>query len=142
VATLGVVMILGLLMTVALTGTFGTSAPQHGTTIPGSPATTIPTSPASGASLAAQRACEADFQALTTAVEDYRALNGSLPPAGHAWATSAANGGPFMQSWPGDSQHFDFAWNGSTLEVVPVHGRPSRGSAGVGHPASGCYSAR
>lgn len=140
VATLMVVMILGVLATIVLTVNLGSAPHVSGTTTPFAPTTTIPASVSGAGRMAAETACHADYQLLATAVADYRALNGATPPTGNTWATSSANGGPFLQAWPRDVGYFVITWNGSTLAVVPVKGRTSRGTDGVRTPASGCFA--
>lgn len=139
VATLIVVVILAILATVVFTQ-LSTSPTSPGNTIPGTGGTTIPSNPANAGRLAAAASCKADFVVLTSAVATYRTLNGSNPPAGTAWATSSANNGPFMQSWPTDPQYFTLAWNGSELSVVPSHGTASHGTLGTAAPATGCFA--
>jgi hypothetical protein len=139
-ATLMVVTLLGVLATIALTAHFGSSPPGSGTSLPPAQTTTVPQNVASAANAAAKSACEADYALLLSAVANYRALNGSSPPAGQTWATSTAHGGPFVQSWPSETHYFALSWNGSIVTVVPVKGRASHGSLGVARPASGCYA--
>ena len=141
-ATLVTIVILGV-MAVILFNTLGGSPTGSGTTttIPGVTPTTAPATPESGAQEAAVSACEANFQAIETALADYRALNGSLPSAGVAWATSTANGGPYLQIWPGSAPYYAIAWNGTELSVIPKRGRPSHGTDGTVSPKSGCYAA-
>ena len=141
VGTLAVVIILGVMVAIAL-ATLQPNATPSGTTLPGTPTTTtIPQSAASGAQEAAAVACEVDFLSISTEVAEYRAINGTNPAAGTAWATSSANGGPLLKAWPTDAKYFTITWNGSVLSVVPAHGTPSHGSPGASAPATGCFAA-
>ncbi len=139
--TLLVVVILGVIAVIVLNS--GPKTPANttgGSTVPG-PTTTAPHSVASGANVAVIAACRSDLQNLASARDDYQALNGSAPPAGTAWATSSANGGPLIQSWPNDPPYFSITWNGSVFSVVPRHGAASHGSPGTSSPQTGCYAA-
>ncbi|MFI5035763.1 MAG: hypothetical protein ACHQFZ_06120 [Acidimicrobiales bacterium] len=141
VATLMVVVILAVMVSIALSA--GSGPTPHGTSVANGPTTS--TTAASNASQDFRSArvsqCQADYQSLKTALATYRALNGAYPPAGTAWATSSANGGPYLQSWPTDAKHFTISWNGSSLNVVPYRGLAARGSDGSRSPASGCFAA-
>jgi len=86
-------------------------------------------------------ACQANYQAIETALADYRSLNGSSPAPGDAWATSASNGGPFLQVWPQSALYYSITWNGAELSVVPARGTSSHGSDGTSSPRSGCFAA-
>ncbi|HEV7958831.1 MAG TPA: hypothetical protein VGP11_05155 [Acidimicrobiales bacterium] len=146
IAILSVVVTLGILVAITLSFTLGTTtpttlAPQHPNTGTTSTTTTAPKDAASGASEATLAACEANFAIIESAVEDYRALNGVAPPAGTAWATSDANGGPLMQSWPSAPSSYAITWNGRELSVIPVRGVASHGSMGSGTPKTGCFAA-
>lgn len=132
-----VVVILGVLVVITLSSNFGTT-PTTLPAVPGVTTTTAPTSPASGANEARVGGCEANYASIEQAISTYRALNGGNPPAGTSWALSSANGGPFFQSWPTDVS-YSITWSGSTLSVIPVHGRAARGSYGSSSPASGCF---
>lgn len=79
VATLSVVLTLGLLATIVIVASPG-SPPQRDQTSTPNVATTIPKNISSGASESAISACKIDFQAVNAAVATYRALNGSSPP--------------------------------------------------------------
>jgi hypothetical protein len=138
---LSVVATLGILAVIVLTLNFGSSPAPVGTTLAGSPPTTTtgPQNIASEQQVADRAACQADFTALSTAMADYRALNGSNPPAGVAWATSTSAGGPYLQSWPSLAPAFSLTWNGTVLSVVPAKGRASHGSFGTTSPATGCF---
>jgi hypothetical protein len=117
------------------------SGTGSGTTIPGATTTTVPATPENGAQEAAVSACQANYQTIETALADYRALNGSLPAAGTAWAKAAANGGPYLQVWPESAPYYAITWNGAQLSVVPVRGAYSNGSDGTSAPKSGCFAA-
>jgi hypothetical protein len=141
VGTLMVVIILGVMVSIAISinpqpsATVNPNTPLLGTT------TTLPKTIASGAQEAAVAACETNYLAILTAVDNYRAENGSAPPAGHLWATSSTHGGPFIQSWPAYSQYYNLIWNGDVLSVTPFRGAASHGTFGAASPASGCYAA-
>jgi len=139
-ATLVTLIILGV-MVVIMFNTLGGSPTGSTTTIRGVTATTAPATPASGAQEAAVSACQANYRAIETALADYRALNGSSPASGAAWATATANGGPFLQVWPESALYYSITWNGVQLSVIPVRGMPSRGSDGASSPRSGCFAA-
>ena len=138
--TLLTLVILGV-MAVIMLNTLGASPTGPTTTIPGVTVTTAPTTPANGAQEAAVSACQANYVAIETALADYRALNGSSPAAGVTWATSSANGGPFLQVWPQSALYYRITWNGAQLSVVPVRGASSHGSDGTSSPKSGCFAA-
>ena len=137
VTMLSVVVILGVLITIVLSGSHGPT--PISTVAQGSPAT-LPQSIASAVPQSRVSACEADFQSVDTALGTYRALNGAAPASGTGWATSAARGGPFMQSWPSGGPDFSITWNGSELGVVPAKGAASHGSYGTNSPATGCFA--
>jgi hypothetical protein len=139
-ATLITVIILGVMVVIML-NTLGGSSPGSSTTVPGATTTTAPATPANGAQEAAVSACQANYQALETALSDFQSLNGSLPAAGTAWATATANGGPYLQSWPETAPYYSITWNGVQLSVSPVRGRPSHGNDGTSSPKSGCFAA-
>ncbi len=63
-------------------------------------------------------ACRSDLGTLRAAIEAYRVVNGTSPPAGTSWALSADQGGPFLPSWPSLAPALSFTWNGSILHVV------------------------
>ncbi|MGB7103985.1 MAG: hypothetical protein WBD82_05255 [Acidimicrobiales bacterium] len=140
-STLIVVVILGVMVTVVLSESPGKKA---NTSTGQSAATTTSTTPKSigtEAQLAAVSSCEANYDTVSTAIQTYNAENGSNPPAGPAWATSTASGGPFLQSWPADPKYFAIVWNGVSISVVPVKGVASHGSMGTSSPPTGCYAA-
>jgi len=142
VATLSVVLTLGVLVTIVIAASPGSApSPARQSNHGQSTTTTVPRSIASGANQSAISACQADFQAIDTAIAGYGALNGSPPPAGTAWASSSANGGPYFQLWPSSSKYFAITWNGTILSVVPVRGAASHSSSGTSSPPSGCYAA-
>lgn len=140
VATLVLVVILGVLATVVLSGehpsaTTGTGA----STLPGT-ASTMPQNAGTDADLAARAACESDFLAVTAALNDYRTLNGAAPSSGISWATAKAHGGPYLTTWPGQTRYFSITWNGAILSVVPTTGASSHGNVGTRSPKTGCYA--
>jgi hypothetical protein len=145
VAMLGILLTVIVLavMVVIMLNTLGGTPSTTGTTttIPGVTATTAPASPESGAQEAAVSACQANYVAIETAITDYRSLNGSSPAAGVAWATSSANGGPYLQAWPESAIYYTITWNGTQLSVVPAKGGPSLGNDGTVSPKSGCFAA-
>ncbi len=142
IATLLTLIILGG-MAVVMLNTLGGSPTGSGTTttIRGVTPTTVPSTPESGAQEAAVSSCHANYLAIETALAEYRALNGSSPAAGTAWATTASDGGPFLQTWPETSSGYSITWDGTQLSVIPVRGAPSRGSDGAAAPKSGCFAA-
>src|SRR5579863_4844794 len=148
VAMLGLllsVIVLGVMVLIVLK-TLGSSPSTSGTptTIAGEnpgTTTTSPVSPESGAQEAAITACQANYQAIETALADYRSLNGSSPAAGTSWATAATNGGPLLQSWPQSATYYTISWNGAQLSVLPVRGTASRGTDGTPSPKTGCFAA-
>jgi hypothetical protein len=103
--------------------------------------TTTPQSIGTDTQLAAVSGCEANFSTIATALQAYSAVNGSPPPAGTAWATSTAHGGPFLQSWPTDPAYYSITWNGVSESVVPKNGIASHGSTGTTSPPTGCNAA-
>jgi len=144
IGTLAVVIILGILVTIVLSSNHpSTPSTTLGTTSSGAPVTTttVPQSVGGAAQEAAISTCQLDFQAVTTALMDYRALNGAYPAEGIAWATSSAMGGPYMQSWPDGRPYFTISWNGTALGVVPFRGTASHGSIGTSTPVTGCFAA-
>jgi hypothetical protein len=151
IAMLGVlltVIVLGLMVVIMLktlggspSGTGANVTIPGATTVPGAPTTTTPVTPESGAQAAAVSACQANYQAIETALSDYRALNGSSPAAGTAWATASTNNGPYMQTWPESASDYSINWNGTQLSVIPVKGAISRGIVGTTRPKTGCFAA-
>ena len=141
VATLLVVVILGVLAAMVFSRqSHSTTAGPGASTTPG-PTSTLPSSVGAGTDLAVRTTCEADFQIVTVALNAYRALNRASPSPGRAWATSSTNGGPFLKSWPGQPRFFSITWNGTVLGVVPATGDSSLASAGTSSPRTGCYAA-
>jgi len=140
IATLIVVVILGVLVSIALSSGHGAPPPASDS---GSPTTTTTTTSNIGAvaTEATVTACQANYATINTAVQDYRAVNGVAPPAGTAWATSSAMGGPLLQSWPTDAKYYSITWNGKVVSVVPVQGVASHGTYGTASPATGCFAA-
>jgi type II secretory pathway pseudopilin PulG len=143
IGTLLVVIILGILVTIVLTNQPAAKNTTQETTSSGAlvTTTTVPQSVGSAAQQAAVSTCQLNFQAVTTALTDYKAVNGSNPAAGVAWATSSALGGPYMQTWPNGHPYYTLQWNGSALSVVPLRGTASHGSIGTSAPATGCFAA-
>lgn len=135
VATLMVVIILGVLAAIAFSNQNGPTS--HGSAATGS---TTPQSVGSDARAAIVAVCQADFLSVATAVQSYRAVNGAFPPNGTTWATSSALGGPYLQSWPTDARVFSISWDGSVLSAIPAKGPASHGSPGTSSPNSGCYA--
>ncbi len=145
------IALLGMLLTIIVLGvmvlivlnTLGGSPSRTGTTttIPGATTTTAPATAERGAREAASAACQANYLAIETALADYRSLNGSLPPAGTAWATATTKGGPYLQVWPESARYYSFTWNGAQLSVIPVTGASSQGSDGSSSSKSGCFAA-
>jgi type II secretory pathway pseudopilin PulG len=140
ISTLAVVVILGVLVTIVLS-TKHPATPSGAGSSSSLSTTTVPQSVGSGAQEAAISACQLNFQALTTALTDYRALNGAYPAAGTAWATSSTNGGPYLAAWPADVHYYSITWNGSILSVLPAKGTASHGSMGTNTPVTGCFAA-
>jgi hypothetical protein len=141
IATLAVVVTLGVLVTIVITN--GTpSTPQTHVTggAGGSTSTTGSASIGTDTKAAAISGCVGNFNIVLSAVSDYETLNGGPPPAGSAWATSAT-GGPILQSWPSDPEYYTLEWNGSELSVIPKHGTPSHGNVGTTSPPTGCHAA-
>jgi hypothetical protein len=150
VAMLGLlltVIVLAVMVVIMLKTLTGPTSPTGATTtIPGATTmpgtnTTAPVTPESGAQEAAVSACQANYQAIETALADYRALNGSAPAAGTAWVTAASNGGPYLQVWPETATYYSITWNGAQLSVIPVRGSSSHGTDGTSAPKTGCYAA-
>lgn len=140
VAILSIVAILGILIALTLSLSLGTSKPPTHPPVESATTTTVPKDVASGATEATLAACEANFAIVDSAVQTYQALNGAFPPAGTAWATSDANGGPLMQSWPSAPSSYAIAWNGRKLSVIPFRGLPAHGSMGSQTLKTGCYA--
>jgi hypothetical protein len=91
-------------------------------------------------SAAAVAECTADVKTIQLAEQAYAAEHGAPPPAGSAWATASAGGGPFLHSWPSAPGQFTVRWTGAALVVTPVHGRAATGT-GTAAPPTGCYAA-
>jgi len=141
-ATLLTLIILAVMVVIMFNTLGGSpSGTGTGTTIPGATSTTAPATPESGAQEAAASACRANYQAIETALADYRAINGSSPAAGVAWATATTNGGPYLQVWPESALYYSITWNGVQLSVIPVRGASSHGTDGTSSPKSGCFAA-
>ncbi len=145
ISTLAVVVILGVIVTIVISNGGTPSTPQTsltGTSGPGSGTTTTtgPSTIASDAKAAAITSCVGNFAIVESAISDYQSLQGSTPPAGTAWATSASSG-PILQSWPSDPPYYSLSWNGHVLSVIPGHGTASHGSTGTSTPPTGCHAA-
>jgi hypothetical protein len=140
VATLSVIVILGVMVAISLSLNIGSSPTPKVTSPTNVTTTTAPKTVASGASEATVAACEANYAIVSNAVQTYRALNGSSPPAGTSWATSSANGGPIMQSWPSAPSSYAIVWNGRELSVAPTKGAPTHGTEGSQALKTGCYA--
>jgi type II secretory pathway pseudopilin PulG len=141
IATLVTIIILGVMAVIMFNTLGGSSGTGTTTSIPGVTVTTAPTTPENGAQDAAVASCHANYLAIETALAEYRALNGSSPPAGTAWAMAKANGGPFLQAWPESTTYYSITWNGVELSVVPVRGAASHGNDGTSTPKTGCFAA-
>jgi hypothetical protein len=140
VATLAVVVILGVIVTIAISS--GPSSPKtSGGSAAGTTTTTTVKSIGTEANEAAVSSCLGNYAAVTAALATYRTLESSAPPAGTAWATSSANGGALLESWPTDAPYYVITWNGVTLNVTPRKGVASRGTPGTSTPPTGCYAA-
>jgi hypothetical protein len=140
-STLIVVIILGVIVTVAIANR-PASSPTTSPTAVSVTSTTAPTAKSVGSDAQASTiaACEANFTTMNTAIATYRALHGEAPPPGTAWAKSTSNGTPILQSWSSSAVGYQIEWNGVTLSVIPTKGTPSHGSYGTSSPATGCFS--
>ena len=141
VATLVAIIILGVAAAAFLSQASPSPSTSAGTSGTPGATTTAPSSVGGGADIAAQSACLVDFRSITSALSDYRTLNGVLPDPGIAWATSTEHGGPFITTWPAQPRYFTLTWNGTVLSVHPARGVASHGTAGSSSPPTGCYSA-
>jgi hypothetical protein len=140
VATLAVVVILGVIVTIAISN--GPSSPQtSGETPAGTTTTTTVKSIGTEANEAAVSSCLGNYAAVSAALATYKTLESSAPPAGTAWATSSANGVALLESWPTDAPYYVITWNGVTLNVTPRKGVASHGTRGTSAPPTGCYAA-
>jgi hypothetical protein len=142
VSTLVTIIVLGVIAGVVVAES-SHPKPSPSTNLGGSAATTSTAPPSIGTDtqLAAVSGCETNFAVIATAVQAYGAVNTSPPPAGTAWATSASRGGPFLQSWPTDPEHYSITSNGRSEIVTPKKGAASRGTMGTSSPPTGCYAA-
>lgn len=142
VSTLVTIIVLGVIAGVVVAES-SSSKPATSTNVNGSATTTTTTPQSIGTDtqLAAVSGCEANFATIAAAVQVYDAENGSLPPAGTAWATSSTNGGAIMQSWPTDPAYYTITWNGVSESVIPKKGAASHGSVGTSSPSTGCHAA-
>ncbi|MGD0055976.1 MAG: hypothetical protein ABSC34_11150 [Acidimicrobiales bacterium] len=142
IGTLITLVILGVMAAVMLNTLGGSPSSTVTTTaVAGATTTTVPATAEDGAQEAAVSACQVNYAALEAAITDYEALNGSRPAAGTAWATSTANGGPYLQAWPESPIYYRIIWDGSTLNVLPARGTASHGTYGTSSPATGCFAA-
>jgi hypothetical protein len=141
VSTLAVVVILGVIVTAAISN--GPSGPQ--TSVGGSPVGTTTTtsikSIGSDATASATAACLASYTEVDTAMTYYMALKGVVPPTGTTWATSSPGGSALIESWPSGAPYYSITWNGVEFSVIPKRGIPSHGNSGTSTPATGCYAA-
>ena len=86
-------------------------------------------------------ACVSAVDSVSGAVQSYIHKNGSAPPAGQEWATSNANGGPYLDQWPQGVNGYLLQWTGSRIIVFPPHGgKPSVRGAGTLVPPTGCFA--
>jgi hypothetical protein len=115
--------------------------PSTSTTTHRGGGTTTTTAPRTIVSAAILAECVANVQAVQMAAETYVTVNGTTPPAGTSWATSAAKGGPYLHGWPVAPGQYVLAWNGTAVVVIAAHGRSSTGSPGIASPPTGCYAA-
>ena len=60
-------------------------------------------------------ACQADGATVNTAMSAYNANIGSYPTATTDLTGTAASGGPYLQSWPNNTAHYQFAIANSKL---------------------------
>jgi hypothetical protein len=140
VSTLAVVIILGVIVTIAISN--GPSSPKStGGSPTGTTTTTSVKSIGTEANEAAVSSCLGNFATVNAALATYKSLESSPPPAGTAWATSSANGGALLESWPTDAPYYVITWNGVTLNVIPRRGAASHGTQGTSTPPTGCYAA-
>jgi hypothetical protein len=141
VSTLAVVVILGIIVTVALSN--GPSGPNTsvGGTPSGTTTTTSVKSIGSDATASATSACLASYTEVDMALTYYKALKGASPPAGTAWATSWVGGAALIESWPSGAPYYSITWNGVEFSVIPKRGTPSHGTSGTSSPPTGCYAA-
>ena len=140
VATLAVVVILGVIVTIAISN--GPSSPQTSDGTPaGTTTTTSVKSIGTEANEAAVSSCLGNYATVSAALATYKTLEGSAPPAGTTWATSPAEGATLLESWPTDVPYYVISWNGVTLTVTPRKGVASHGTEGTSSPPTGCYAA-
>jgi prepilin-type N-terminal cleavage/methylation domain-containing protein len=66
-------------------------------------------------------ACQADGATISTAISAYNAQNSGTPLTSSNYiaqlVTSTTDGGPYIQSWPSNAPHYQFAVVGSELAV-------------------------
>ena len=123
----------------ALPSTSSLTLPTSSTTSVGGGTTTSTSRTIVSAAVLAE--CVADVGLVQGAASAYATINGTPPPAGTAWATAAAKGGPYLHAWPSAPGQFSVRWSGAAVVVTPVRGRASTGSAGTATPPTGCYAA-
>jgi hypothetical protein len=140
VSTLAVVVILGIIVTVAINGQSGPTTSVGGSAV-GTTTTTSIKSIGSDASASAIAACLASYTEVDTALTYYVALKDTSPPAGTAWATSSVGGSALIESWPSGAPYYIITWNGVAFSVIPKRGTPSHGNSGTSTPKTGCYAA-
>ncbi len=132
IATLSVVLILGVMVVFAMSSTPTAILPRISQT-----AGVTSVIPTSGSSLATVAACRADYLTLAVALAAYRSIDGVAPPPGRTWATSG--NAALIHSWPRLSG-FSFSWNGALLSVEPEKGVASHGGFGTSTPPTGCFA--
>jgi hypothetical protein len=141
IATLAVVVILGVLVTVVISNGYP-SAPSTGVGGSGSGTTTTSVkSIGTEAKEAAVSSCLASYATVSAALATYKTLESSDPPSGTAWATSSTNGETLLQSWPVGAPYYVLTWNGAALSAIPRRGVASHGTEGTSSPPTGCYAA-
>ena len=66
-------------------------------------------------------ACQADGATISTAIAAYNAQNAGTPLTSATYiaqlVTSTTDGGPYIQSWPSNAPHYQFAVVGTVLAV-------------------------
>jgi len=82
-------------------------------------------------------ACNADAEAVQTAIAAFQTLNPNLPVTPKS-LMSTANGGPFLNSWPSNGAHYAISL--STTGVVMVSA-PSNATAAPYDKPNPCRSA-
>lgn len=78
-------------------------------------------------------ACKADKKTLSTALEAYKAKKGVYPADADTALLASADGGPYLQKWPGGEDYtFTVAASSKTITV---------GNGSVNDAPSGCAAA-